>query len=217
MTVDASSARRPKSALLMAIFGALLVVMSSLVARTGTVGPVERSVFEAINGLPDFLRWPMWIFQLMGLIGLPALLALIALAFRRYRLMFALLLAIPLKLFVIQAGIKGTVHRDRPGRTEIDPILRGTPADGASFPSGHAVVAFTIAALLTPYLPRRWVPVVWVLAVLNATARVYLGAHNPLDVVCGAGAGLALGGLLTFVIGVPQRADLNRRKLSKAA
>jgi undecaprenyl-diphosphatase len=159
----------------------------------------------------------MWIFQLMGLIGLPALLALIALFLRRYRLAVALLVAIPVKLFVIQTGIKHTVHRERPGRTEVDPILRGVPQEGSSFPSGHAVVAFTLAALLTPYLPRRWVPVLWLFAVLNATARVYLGAHNPLDVVCGAGAGLFLGGLLTFVIGVPQHAEIGARERARGS
>ena len=35
-------------------------------------------------------------------------------------------------------------------------------------------------------LPRRWAMVAFVLAALNAVARVYLGAHDPLDVVGGA-------------------------------
>jgi membrane-associated phospholipid phosphatase len=30
-------------------------------------------------------------------------------------------------------------------------------------------------------LPCRWAIVAFALAVLNAVARVYLGAHNPLD------------------------------------
>jgi undecaprenyl-diphosphatase len=49
--------------------------------------------------------------------------------------------------------------------------------------------------------------VVWTLAALNGVARVYLGAHNPLDVVCGAGVGVALGGLLSYAVGVPVRRD----------
>jgi undecaprenyl-diphosphatase len=41
-----------------------------------------------------------------------------------------------------------------------------------------------------------------VLATLNAVARVYLGAHNPLDVVGGAAIGLALAALLDLVFDV---------------
>ena len=36
-----------------------------------------------------------------------------------------------------------------------------------------------------------------------ALARVYLGAHNPLDVVGGIAVGVVVGSLLNLVIGVP--------------
>lgn len=60
-----------------------------------------------------------------------------------------------------------------------------------SFPSDHAVMAGAVAAgaLL---VDRRLGVVASVLAVLMAFARVYVGAHYPLDVV----AGLALGALV---------------------
>jgi membrane-associated phospholipid phosphatase len=41
-----------------------------------------------------------------------------------------------------------------------------------------------------------------VLATLNAVARVYLGAHNPLDVVGGAAVGLAIAAALDLVLDV---------------
>jgi membrane-associated phospholipid phosphatase len=41
-----------------------------------------------------------------------------------------------------------------------------------------------------------------VLAALNAVARVYLGAHNPLDVVGGAAVGLAIAAALDLVLDV---------------
>jgi undecaprenyl-diphosphatase len=45
---------------------------------------------------------------------------------------------------------------------------------------------------------------------------VYLGAHNPLDVVAGAGAGLLLGGLLTLLVGVPAAGPPGRDRGSAA-
>jgi membrane-associated phospholipid phosphatase len=44
--------------------------------------------------------------------------------------------------------------------------------------------------------------VAFVLASLNAVARVYLGAHNPLDVVGGAAVGLAIAAALDLLLDV---------------
>ena len=73
---------------------------------------------------------------------------------------------------------------------------------GLSFVSGHAILTFAIAGLLALVLPRRWAVVAFVLASLNAVARVYLGAHNPLDVVGGAAVGLAIAAALDLVLDV---------------
>ncbi|HEY5988584.1 MAG TPA: phosphatase PAP2 family protein [Streptosporangiaceae bacterium] len=47
-------------------------------------------------------------------------------------------------------------------------------------------------------LPRRWGVIAFVLAACNAVARVYLGAHNPLDVV----GGVAIAAVLDLVLDV---------------
>jgi membrane-associated phospholipid phosphatase len=80
--------------------------------------------------------------------------------------------------------------------------LRGVHPAGLSFVSGHAIITFAIAGLLALALPRRWAVVGFVLASLNAVARVYLGAHNPLDVVGGAAVGLAIAAALDLVLDV---------------
>jgi undecaprenyl-diphosphatase len=70
------------------------------------------------------------------------------------------------------------------------------PHDGPSFPSGHALLVAAIACVVTPVMPAGWVVLPAVLAALVPVGRVYVGAHNPLDVASGAGAGMILGGLL---------------------
>jgi undecaprenyl-diphosphatase len=44
--------------------------------------------------------------------------------------------------------------------------------------------------------------------------RVYVGAHNPLDVICGAAVGLVIASVLNLLVGVPAR---NRATLSPAS
>jgi undecaprenyl-diphosphatase len=183
--------------------GVLVAVGCSLAVRDGTVGELEADVFHAINGLPDVLEVPMWVLQLLGLLATPIILALVVLAVGRTRLAGGLVAAVPLKLFIERWVIKQLVERQRPGTTVPDAILRDAPVEGFSFPSGHAIFAFTIAGLLAPYLTRRWTIVVYVLAILNGVARIYLGAHNPLDIVGGGAVGVALAGLINLTIRVP--------------
>ena len=190
---------------LVALVGLTLTVLASLAARDGTVSGPERSVFEAINGLPDWLERTMWGFQLLGVLVTPVVIAAVLLVLRRWRPALALLLLVPLKLVAERQILKKLVERQRPGQTETDPILRDVPSAGLSFPSGHAMVAAAMLVILWPYLGRTGRVIATLLALGVGFARIYLGAHNPLDVVAGAGLGLVLGAVLTLVVGVHRR------------
>jgi undecaprenyl-diphosphatase len=196
--------RRPVD-VLTAAGGAALAGLCGWAVSSGTVGTLERQVFELVNDRPDAWRTPLWGAQLLGLLGMPLIVAAVALALRRWRLAVALVLLVPLKLFVERDVMKELVHRERPGTTIPGAVLRDVPSAGDSFPSGHAVIAFGIAVLLLPYLSRRWQVLVVLLAVLNSLARVYLGGHAPLDVVGGAAAGAAVAAVLNLLVGVPAR------------
>jgi undecaprenyl-diphosphatase len=192
--------------------GLVVAVASGAIASSGTVGSVEASVFHAINDLPDALRWPMWGFQLAGLLAVPAVVAVGAALFRRWRLAAALVVLVPIKLLVEKAVIKQLVERERPGTTICDLDVtcgnfRDVPLRGLSFVSGHAIIAWAVATLLWTALPGRWRFMPFGVAAANAVARVYLGAHNPLDVLGGGGVGVALGALLAMAFGLTRRPD----------
>jgi undecaprenyl-diphosphatase len=173
----------------------------AVIAAGGQVGPLERAAFHAVNGLPDGLYRPMLVFQYLGVLAMPLVVAVGALALRRWRLAAALVLVVPCKL-ATERLVKLLVQRERPGTTVGDAVLRGVHPAGLSFVSGHAIITFAIAGLLVLVLPRRWGVVAFVLAFLNAVARVYLGAHNPLDVLGGAAVGLAIAAALDLVLDV---------------
>jgi membrane-associated phospholipid phosphatase len=65
---------------------------------------------------------------------------------------------------------------------------------GSSFPSGHAMMAFSVADVFAQrYRRHKWVPyVAYTLATAISFSRVTTGAHFPSDVFFGAAAGFAI-------------------------
>jgi undecaprenyl-diphosphatase len=189
--------RRPAD-LLVAGIGLVVLVVCAIVVRNGTVPEWEQDVFHAINDLPEWLYNVLWGFQQLGNLAIGPLVAIVALILGRKRLALAAIVATISKL-VCERIVKLFVERERPGTSIGDIIMRGdVSAAGMSFPSGHAVMAFTMAAIISPYLRHWWKVLPWALAALNSFTRVYVGAHNPLDVVAGSALGLAIGSVLKF-------------------
>jgi membrane-associated phospholipid phosphatase len=187
--------------LLVATGGLLLLVLCGLVASDGTVGGIERSVFHAINDLPGWLYPLLWPFQQFGNLLVALVIGIVvALALRQWWVAVAVGASVVLKLLGEQA-VKEVVQRSRPGSTIGEVTMRGdVSAHGLSFVSGHAVIVTAVAGLLTPILPRAWRWVPWAIVVLNGITRIYVGAHNPLDIVGGIGLGLVIAGLLNAVL-----------------
>ena len=187
--------------LLVAVGALVVVVVGGLIADRGTVGSVERSLFRAVNDLPSWLYRPLWIFQQFGNIVVAVVVGVgVALALRRWQVAIAVVVGGFLKLR-FEETVKDVVQRSRPGTSIGDVHLRGdVSVGGLSYVSGHAVITSVVAGLLTPILPGRWKLVPWVIVVLNAVTRVYVGAHNPLDVVGGVALGLVIAGLLNALL-----------------
>ena len=172
-----------------------------LADRTDTVPGWEADAFDAVNGLPDVLRWPVWpVMQLgsfwMWVVGGFSVYALT----RRVRPAVAAASAVILAWLAAKV-VKDAIQRARPGDLLDHVTLRERDLDGQGYVSGHTTIAFALATVLTGVLPGRWRWVPYPLACGVGFARIYYGAHLPLDVLGGAGLGILCGLVASVVFG----------------
>jgi len=105
-----------------------------------------------------------------------------------------ILAAAPFIAWILAKVVKDIVQRGRPQALGmfLEPG-RGPGESGFGFISGHATVAFALAGALIPHLRKPWNYVVFAFAIVVGLARIYVGAHLPLDVIGGAATGLVIG------------------------
>jgi membrane-associated phospholipid phosphatase len=191
----------------LALAGVIVLGLSAWGARADEIHPLEMRAFRAVNRLPGWLYAPLWLPMQFGNLVVGALAGLaVALLLRDWAVGIAVVVATVLKL-VVERVIRRRMTafaavRQRPGTSEPGAILRGgdVPRAGASFPSGHVILAAAIAAVLSSALGPNLVWLPWLLALLVMLGRVYVGAHNPLDVTAGLGAGMLIGGVLDLLL-----------------
>jgi membrane-associated phospholipid phosphatase len=159
----------------------------------------ERAVFRAVNELPGFLYGPTWVVMQFGTWLAIAGCAGVALAVRRVRLALAFAMA-GVTASLLSNVFKAIVGRGRPAALLAAVHARGGLPGGNGYPSGHASVSFALATVAWLWLDG-WVR--WVLpcaAVIVCFARIYIGAHFPLDVVGGAALGTACGAAVSLAL-----------------
>jgi glycosyltransferase 2 family protein len=138
--------------------------------------------------------------QLGSYVGGLAVVAATAIITRKPRLTLAALVATQAAYWGAKF-VKDAVSRARPAELLADVHLR-EPANGLGYISGHTAIACALAAVLGPELPLRWQIVAGSLAIIVGFARIYSGAHLPLDVIGGAGLGLLVGTLSRWAFGL---------------
>lgn len=96
---------------------------------------------------------------------------------------------------VVEGGLKQLFHVPRPAAAigvENFRLLVDVRWHNA-LPSGHAVLVFLSAYSLSYGRGAAWKVPLYIWAVLMAYSRIYVGAHYPLDVLCGALVGIGCG------------------------
>ncbi len=203
--------RRPGQAAALVAGGlALLAIATLLLGHPRHEVPVlERQVFEAINRLPDALRPVLIVEMQLGTVGAIFVVAGGLAIFGRRRGAVAAIVG-GLLAWTLTKGVKAAVERGRPAEVLADARVRQGDLTGYGFASGHTAVSFALATVVTPHLTGRWRIAPLALAALVGFARIYVGAHLPLDVLGGAGLGIACGALATWVVGAsPGRVDVD--------
>lgn len=114
----------------------------------------------------------------------------------------------------IYTGLKHLFFRLRPF-VENDVILRVSSSIASnlyhtgSFPSGHACNAFMLAVIFSARFRRKRY-LFYMMAVLVALSRVYLGVHYPSDVIAGSLLGAVLTSLMLFSVPLPPKTFTSR-------
>ena len=187
--------------------GFAILAASANEARRPAISPTEARVFHAVNGLPNWLYWPLWLPMQLGNLVVGTLVGLaIAWAYGDWWVAAGVVVATISKLgtekLVRREMADYLVIRQRPGTSQVDAILRGAdvPSTGASFPSGHVILVAAIATVVAPALPVGWWWAPLLVTLLVMFGRVFVGPHTPLDVPAGSGTGLGVGGIVAVFV-----------------
>jgi membrane-associated phospholipid phosphatase len=172
-------------------FGVAGVLGTASVVRRDEVGPCEVRVFRAVNELPDEWYRPVWVVMQAGSLAAAPVAAGIACAAGRKPLARALL-AQGGSAWALSKVLKAFVQRPRPSVLLPDTRRRGRDASGLGYVSGHAAVVVALVATALPHLDRRGRAAALATAPSVGLARMYVGAHLPLDVLGGAALGLVV-------------------------
>jgi membrane-associated phospholipid phosphatase len=198
---------RPARNLAGAAAGVATLLGTAAMARR-PITPAEIRVFRVANGLPGEAFPVIWVPMQYGTLGTVPATAVLALIRRRPRLALAIG-AGGTAAWIVAKVAKPIVDRGRPANVLETVAVRGAEKGDRGFPSGHAAVSAALTTVSWPYASNRWRLALVALAGFVPFARMYVGAHLPLDVVGGSALGLAIGNAVNATI--PARKPRSRR------
>lgn len=178
--------------------GTALLAVTAELARRG-LGSTESRMFRWPNDLPDEGYRAVWFPMQYGTFGTVPGLAAVAVVRRRFTLAGAILIA-GTGAWVLAKAVKRPVGRGRPAALLPHVRVRGREEGDLGFPSGHAAVSAALTVVIRPYVPAPWRVPLTALACFVPMARLYVGAHLPLDIVGGSALGAAVGSLTNLLL-----------------
>ena len=189
---------------LLAGLGAVVFGVSALLITTGAVSGDAR-LFRILNQVPAAaasVLTPLSRLLLPAGILVVVVLAVVYVVVRNRSVLPVVAAAVAAGVaWALAHAAKAIADRPRPYQVIADAVLRQQPAHGTSFPSSHTAVTLAVAIALVPFLPRALAAAGTGYAVLVGWSRVYLGVHYPLDVLGGAGIGMAAAGVILLALG----------------
>lgn len=187
------------------IVGIAILLLAALAVRREELSQFETDVFRLINHLPSAIEPVVVVVMQVGNVVAAPIAGVVVVLFNRKRWRGAVDVSVAGGIAWLAAkAIKGVIERPRPTGL-LDEVLRFDLMGGLGFVSGHTAVAAAIATAAAPYLARRWKRAIWFLPLIVGFARVYVGAHLPLDIVGGAALGWIVGACVHLALGAPHR------------
>ncbi|PWR06291.1 phosphoesterase PA-phosphatase [Micromonospora sicca] len=192
---------RPSPALVFSLtVSAGLLAAVSLWARHRPPGRWERDLFALVNQIPGPVGPALVLVMQLG--AYPAVLVAAAGAVAARRIGLARDLLIAGNLAYWSAVLcKALVARERPAAFLADVRFHDTVTGRFGYPSGHVSVVTALAVVLAPALPARPRGLVWLAVAAVGTARIYVGAHLPVDVLGGFLVGWLAASLTRLIVG----------------
>ena len=186
-----------------AVSGALVAVAIGVLVDTWRrasrrdVSAAEERVFRFFNNGPDAAHIPIWaVMQAGSYAAVYVVTALLWLRDDQAQAAVAFVLGT-----IVWIGVKRVKHnvgRGRPGAHLDSVAVRGEAQTGLGYPSGHSALSLTLALVATQGAsPALQVAAVTV-AAITGCARMYVGAHLPLDVAGGFAIGVIVGTAAVF-------------------
>jgi undecaprenyl-diphosphatase len=165
----------------------------SLFISDQKINQFDHQVIDYIQGLESIgLTRTMKFFTTIGsapvVIGLSILLLFFLYKVLHHRLELILFIGTVMGSAILNELLKQFFHRVRPN------LHRLIEVGGFSFPSGHAMNAFTVygvvSFLLWRHIPNRWGRVLLIFVSVGmilsiGISRIYLGVHYPSDIIGG--------------------------------